>query len=285
MKGLQKLSIFGVLVLILGALIFTGCQAAQKPEPEKMVVPEVTKVFFEQVEPADAPPIVRELAERFADKDASFAVLADDRPWVVVTSEDEHEEPEIKEVIQRVVNENTTVLEVMLSEKRVSPQEKRAEPLIARLNVSDLSGGVIFYEEEEKEEEAEGRAPNAVTSQGAAGNTSGKSGTRVPQESPSATKGVEQALEVDRPQPGSKVSSPLEVSGTVKGLAGVVKIRLRDGEGNILAETETAADNEGKFQATLAFDKPQNSLKGRLEVFMLQNGQEKNLRVIPLTIQ
>lgn len=285
MKGYKKLSIFGALVLVMGALILTGCQAAQKPETEKMVVPEVTKVFFQQVEPANAPPTVKDLAERFAEEDAMFAVLADEHVWVVVASEDDQEEMEIKEVVQRVVNENTSVLEVKLLEKKISAQEKRSEPLIARLNVNNLGGGIIFYEEEDKEDEAEKSSPSAAAPQGATSNTTGaKSGTQISKESTN-NEGVGQAFEVDRPQPGASVSSPLAVSGTVKGMTGVVKIRLRDGEGNILAETEAVADNGGKFQATLNYEPPQNPLKGRLEISLLQNGQEKNLRVIPVTIQ
>lgn len=288
MKRLHKPILFWLGTLVLGLLVMSGCQPAQKPtEPEQVVVPEVTKVFFEEVEAAQAPPVVRDLAERFTGEEAQLALVADNNVWVVVTKEDDTEELAIKEVVKRVVGEKASVLEVRLLEKDSEDKEKNNEPLIARFNVDDLSSGVVFYEEEEPKKEAGTKeaTPSSVSAAPPVKTSNVKAQTQAPKETTPSQGAGEQTLEVDSVQAGAGVSSPLEVSGTARGMTGVIKLRLRDGEGNILAETETTANKEGKFQGILNYEKPQNPLKGRLEVFMLQNGQEKNMRVIPVTIR
>ncbi|WP_227762027.1 Gmad2 immunoglobulin-like domain-containing protein [Zhaonella formicivorans] len=276
-----------LLTLLAVSFALAGCPARKPAEPERVVIPEVSKVFFEQVDKAAAPPVVKDLVERFAGKDARLALLADGNVWVVAASEDQDEKLQVKEVIRRVINEHTTVLEIKLAEQEASQGQSQGkngkqEPLIAKLNTNALSSGAVFYtEEEEKAEEKENGAQGTAPPKN-------KQAAAVPQAQP---KEVQQFIEVEQPEPGAKVESPLEVTGKARVSAGAVKVRLRDGEGNILAETETVAgqgnSGGGAFKAVLIYEKPQQPTKGRLEVLSVSrtNGAEANMKVIPLTIQ
>lgn len=262
------------LSILLAVLVVNGCAAARKPAtPEKVVVPEVTKIFFEKKDLAQAPPVMRDLAERYDGKEAQLAVLAEGNVWVLVAAEESDDRLEIEEVTQRIVAEDLTVLEIRLVETEQEAQadktgQNKVEPLLARLNTKTIAGGVIFYIEELEKEGERTASPSATAAKA--------------DKQPAA---VQQQLMVDLPKANDNVSSPLEVTGKAQAVAGTIKVKLLDSEGNLLAETETLPQ-AGKFRAVLNYEQPQAPAKGRLEVAEVnpKTGKEENAKVIPLTI-
>lgn len=270
------------------AIWLPGCTPARKPaQPKQTVIPEVTKVFAETRELNTAPPVIQDLAKRHANEEAQFAIVAEGDVWVLATTDDRDESLEVKEVTRRVLDQNTTVLEIKLAELeqqqgKTKTSEDKSKPLVAKLSVKSLDNGAVFFIEEGKEEEdrQEAKKEQAQKSQSRPGTTP------QPAKKPGVKETV-QTLQVNQPKPDAVIKSPIQVSGQARMANSVVNIRLRDSKGNILKETETIADTGGRFTTSLSFEKPANVSSGRLEVFQLNapGGSSANTKVIPISFQ
>lgn len=97
----------------------------------------------------------------------------------------------------------------------------------------------------------------------------------------------EPAIWVTAPDAGQKVASPLNLQGSALVFEATVNYRLRDDDGNILAEGFTMADTSdsfrGDFDVSISFN-PTAAGKGQLEVFAIsaKDGSEINKVIIPV---
>jgi hypothetical protein len=93
---------------------------------------------------------------------------------------------------------------------------------------------------------------------------------------------------VTSPLAQAPVTSPLTVSGRARAFENTVNIRIKDANGEILAETFATADGDlgrfGEFSTAINFDAT-TANKGTLEVFQIsaEDGSERDQVVIPIT--
>lgn len=286
MKNMRFFALCALFVYFASAVF--GCAPARRPAEEKrIVVPEVTKVFVETQELSKAPPVIQNLAKSLEEAETHLAVEADGNVWVLVVG-DEDEEVEIKEAVQRVLNQDTTIIEVKLTEsdEKQGNENDEAEPLVAKLSVESLGNGIVFSTAEEDKDEAE--AEKQTTGQErkqTAPSKETKENDKVPEQK--TEEKVGETFRVDEPKPGQFIQSPVKVSGQAREANSTVTVRLRDSQGNILAETETLTGSNGKFSVSLDFDKPGGISTGRLEVFARNapGGSSANTKVIPISFK
>jgi hypothetical protein len=295
MKSRRFFSLALVLSFCL-AIVISGCAPARRPaEENRVVVPEVTKVFVETQELKNAPPEIRDLAKRFSKgEEAHIAIEVDGDVWIFVRNEDQDEILEVREAVRRVINEDTTILEIRLKETEQDKDgdndndDDEIEALVARLSVDSLNGGVVFYLEEDDDKEKTEKQTNPQETTQNTRETVGKenAAAKAPEKSPTTEKETG-TFQVEQPKPDEAIQSPLKVSGQARVANSPVTMRLRDSKGNILAETETVANSNGKFSASLSFTKPADSSAGRLEVFApnAPGGSSANTKVIPITFK
>lgn len=95
-------------------------------------------------------------------------------------------------------------------------------------------------------------------------------------------------IKITRPQPDSIVTSPMLIKGEARVFEGTVQFRLKDAEGNIIAEKFSTAQAEeagefGAFGELLLFDEV-SAETGTLDVYWQspENGSEQDLISIPI---
>ncbi|PKM77289.1 MAG: spore gernimation protein [Firmicutes bacterium HGW-Firmicutes-15] len=100
----------------------------------------------------------------------------------------------------------------------------------------------------------------------------------------------EPVIWVTAPVPGQIISSPVEIKGNARVFEATVSFRVRDTNGNILAEGFTTASEgapgRGDFLGRLDF-KPAGPGKGQIEVFevSMKDGSDRNKVIIPVEWQ
>lgn len=288
MKTMRFFALCALFVYIISGVF--GCAPARRPaEEERVVVPEVTKIFVETQELSEAPPIIQNLAKGLEEAETHLAVEAEGSVWVLATG-DEGEEIEVKEAVQRVLNQDTTIIEIKLieSEDKQDKVKDETEPLVAKLNVESLNNGIVFSTEEEDEDEDE--VEKQATGQEGKQTAPSKGGTTKGNDKASeknTEEKVSETFRVDEPKPSQFIQSPVKVSGQAREANSTVTVRLRDSQGNILAETETLTGSNGKFSVSLSFDKPASISTGRLEVFVRNapGGSSANTKLIPISFK
>lgn len=289
MKIMRYFSIAVLCILLTN--IFSGCAPARKPtEEDRVVVPEVTKVFIENQELSEAPPVIRDLAKRFDKEEAHIAIEVDGDVWLLVNNEDKDEVLEVREVVKRVIDEDTTILEIRIGETEQDKDNDKDKnknkndevvPLVAKLSVDSLNNGIVFYlEDDDKEETTEKQGTEPKTKETV---RKENTGSKVPEKKPLTEKETE-TFQVEQPKPNEAIQSPLKVSGQAREANSTVTIRLRDNKGNILAESEVITGSNGKFSTSLNFAKPTANSTGKLEVFSRNapGGSSANTVVIPI---
>ncbi|MFH0831070.1 MAG: Gmad2 immunoglobulin-like domain-containing protein [Parcubacteria group bacterium] len=93
---------------------------------------------------------------------------------------------------------------------------------------------------------------------------------------------------VSSPAPYARISNPVEVAGGARVFENTVSVRLRDGDGSVLAESFATADSPdvglfGPFELNLSYRKP-SFATGKLEFFQqsAKDGSEQDLVTIPV---
>lgn len=100
----------------------------------------------------------------------------------------------------------------------------------------------------------------------------------------------EPAIWVTSPATGQVITSPVEISGSARVFEATVSYRLKDDQGNVLAEGHTnaakGAPDRGDFKGQLTF-KTSGPGKGQLEVFevSMKDGSDQNKVIIPVEWQ
>lgn len=97
----------------------------------------------------------------------------------------------------------------------------------------------------------------------------------------------EPAIWVNNPIADQTVTSPITIRGNARVFEATVSFRLKDANGNVMAEGFTTAENgapgRGDFEAILNFS-PSSPGKGQLEVFevSMEDGSDQNKVIIPV---
>jgi len=95
-------------------------------------------------------------------------------------------------------------------------------------------------------------------------------------------------IKVTEPQPDSVIESPLLIKGEARVFEGTVQFRLKDSQGNIIAEKfgtaqSVEAGEFGEFGELLLFDNVESE-SGTLEIYSQspEDGSEQDLILIPV---
>lgn len=100
----------------------------------------------------------------------------------------------------------------------------------------------------------------------------------------------EPAIWVTSPVSGQIIASPVEISGSARVFEATVSFRIKDEQGNVLAQgfanASQGAPERGDFKGQLAF-KPAGPGKGQIEVFevSMKDGSDRNKVIIPVEWQ
>jgi len=100
----------------------------------------------------------------------------------------------------------------------------------------------------------------------------------------------EPVIWVTAPAENQIIASPVRIAGNARIFEAMVSFRLKDANGNILAQGSTmaaaGAPDRGDFEAELSFT-PVTAGKGQLEVFevSMKDGSDQNMVIIPVEWQ
>ncbi|MDW7674760.1 MAG: Gmad2 immunoglobulin-like domain-containing protein [Bacillota bacterium] len=304
---MRKINLFSYLiVVVLAAVLLIGCPA-RKPDPvpeapappETIIVPEVSRIFFTEVQLEEGPELARLLVANNREGEMTVWFEADEQIWVLVQSpQDSDEILKIDEVLARVPGRDTTLLEVRLSEEvrqeetqeeETSNQQQQFDAMLVRLDLNQRPHGVAFLFDSRLEEDLEEN--NGQTQEQAAPAPAAPPKQQPQQQKPPQQRQEEQTfIQVQEPSPNSTVTSPIQILGRARVPGGTVHVRLKNAGGEVIAESTTtataAAPQIGNFSATLSFSPPGEEMKGTLEVFTNgRSGQEENIVAVPVVIK
>ncbi|MEW6063644.1 sporulation protein [Desulforamulus profundi] len=266
--------------LILLVMIPLGCAPARKPEPKPeprtIVVPDVSRITFETIDYDKAPEIVQALARTLKDKHFATWTSVNGRNYVIVSQKNlpVGSGIQITEIERRVPANDFDWINVRLKYLPAVPDLPTGEkpdlekPVVAAFTIDRPVKALGF--------EIEREAPQART-------------PAAPPAPPAPPRredntAVEKGLKLDTPRPGEQVRSPMQVSGTASGVAGTIRIRLKDTGGLTLAEKPVQM-NGSKFSTTMSFSSPPNPEKGTVEAFVTgDGGVEKDTVSVPVTL-
>lgn len=92
-----------------------------------------------------------------------------------------------------------------------------------------------------------------------------------PTPAPGATDTPAPAIDIDSPQGGDTITSPVTVSGTASVFEATLNVAIKDAAGNVLCETFTTASEgapgRGDYEVTLAFVPPESAEDGSVEAY------------------
>ncbi|CCO08999.1 Gmad2 immunoglobulin-like domain-containing protein [Desulforamulus hydrothermalis] len=250
-----------------------GCAPAKKPapapQPKTIVVPDVSRITFETMDYDKAPEIVKALANTLRDKHFAVWTSVNGRNYVLVSQQNLPAGRAIKiaEIERRLPANDFDWINVKLKYLSTAPSGPKADtekPLVASFTMDRPVKALGF--EIEREAAPPGLPVPAVPV--------------APKEKNTADKG----LRLDSPAPGEQVKSPLQVSGTAAGVAGQVRIRIKNAAGVTLAEKPVAIQG-GKFTATMGFSSPAERERGSVEAFVTgDEGVEKDTVSVPVVL-
>ncbi|SHJ20771.1 Gmad2 immunoglobulin-like domain-containing protein [Desulfofundulus thermosubterraneus] len=278
------------LLLIVSLLLvwgMAGCAVARKPAPPKqprtVVIPETTRVSFEQTDLAKAPDAVKDVAKALENTDASTWVRAGNDLYLLFSMSPRNREyrAEVTEIRQRNPRADFSWLDVQVRYTRQDTgQAPPNAPVFTVVRVGRLDrpvSGVAFQFNREK---GPGPAPMPAAGPQPAVKP-------APAESPETAPRVEGEASIDEPAPGQETTSPVKVVGRARHSAGEVRIRLVDEGGTVLSEKTIAVGRESftDFETSLSYGPPASPKKGFVEIVALTRGKEQSLARVPVTLK
>lgn len=317
MRKYKLLGVFGLVIFMLASMLLSGCPARRPaPEappapPETIIVPEVARIFFTEVQLEEGPELARLLAANNRGGEMTVWFEADDNIWVMVQAAEESDELlRIEEVLQRIPGRDTLLLEVRLNEVEREETEadeegqngnrqQRAEAIddvmLVRLDFNQRPHGIAFLFDSQLEEQLE-EDGNGVTEERAAQPPTQQpqqpQQPQAPAQQPQAQQPQEQQtfIQVQEPSPNQEITSPVQILGRARLQGGTVHFRLKNGNGEVIAESSTTvtatAPQTGTFSGMLSFSPPGNETNGTLEVFSNgRNGQPETIVSVPVVIK
>jgi hypothetical protein len=299
----QLLSFIGLLMFAI--FLLAGCPARRPIQeapapPDTIVVPEVARIFFTEVPLENGPEIARQLAANNQGGEMTVWFEADDNFWVMVqAAPDSDEVLKVEEIMQRIPGRDTLLLEVRVNEvkreeKPEAGQEEGQRPgqfgdvMLARLDFNQRPQGIAFLFDSRLEAELEEERNGVVQEREAQPPAVGPGQQAQQPQQPQAQE--QNFIQVQEPRPGQEVTSPLQVLGRARVPEGAVHFRLKNGNGEVIAESSTtataAAPQTGTFSGVLSFSPPGKETNGSLEVFSNgKNGQPETLVAVPVVIK
>lgn len=262
------------LVLVLLAVAALGsCKAARKPEQPQnktFIVPEVSRVTFDMVDPKTAPKVVRDIAKTVEDLDATVWAQTGGKAYLVISQggKTRNYDLEVDEVLQRVPEPGFTWLEVKLAYGKRKEPRAGGEPVITvvRADVNGAPQGVGFTS---AGPEAAGSTPGARP----------QAQTPPPAQVPQAGAAVEQ------PAPNQEITSPVKVQGSASG-QGQLRVRISTRGGQIVKEEKLSpSPGTGKFSLEITYSPPEMPTPGEISVIAPGGGDERVLARIPVIIK
>ncbi|GAB6156976.1 hypothetical protein JCM39194_01760 [Desulfotomaculum varum] len=251
-----------------------GCAPAKKPapapQPKTIVVPDVSRITFETMDYDKAPEIVKVLGNTLQDKHFAVWTSVNGRNYVVVSQRNlpAGRGIQITEIERRLPANDFDWINVKLKYLSTTPgsgpKTDTEKPLVASFTMDRPVKALGFEIERE------------VT-------PSGSPAPVVPA-APKEKNETDKGLKLDTPTPGEQVKSPLQVSGTAAGVAGQVRIRIKNAAGLTLAEKPVTIQG-GKFAATMGFSPPAGRERGSVEAFVTgDEGVEKDTVSVPVVL-
>lgn len=322
-KYYKKINVLAALIaILLIASLLTGCPARrpapqeEAQPPETIVVPEVSRIFFSEVELEEGPQLARQLVANNQGGEMAVWFEQDEEIWVLIQSDEKDEILEIEEVLQRVPARDTMLLEIRLSETEIEEMDDEAQRqeeeqtnanqpttgdnvTLIKLDLNQRPHGIAFLFDSRLEaalEENNGEAQQQPTAQGTQKQQRQEAqqpqqqqpkAPQQQQENQQRTDQQEQQnfIQVQEPSPNQEITSPVQIVGRAKVNGGNIGVRLKNANGEVIAESTTtataAAPEVGNFSATLSYSPPNGNSKGTLEVYSGQN----NLVAVPVVIK
>ncbi|WP_165859309.1 Gmad2 immunoglobulin-like domain-containing protein [Desulfofundulus salinus] len=278
------------LLLIVSLLLvwgMAGCAVARKPappeQPRTVVIPETTRVSFEQTDLAKAPDAVKDVAKALENTDASTWVRAGNDLYLLFSMSPRNREyrAEVTEIRQRNPRADFSWLDVQVRYTRQDTgQAPPNAPVFTVVRVGRLDrpvSGVAFQFNREK---GPGPAPMPAAGPQPAVKP-------APAGSPETTLRVEGEASIDEPAPGQETTSPVKVVGRARHSAGEVRVRLVDEGGMVLSEKTIAVGRESftDFETSLSYGPPASPKRGFVEIVAPARGKEQSLARVPVTLK
>lgn len=284
----MRIKFLSFLSMLLLLLVPLGCTPAKKPEttprpePQTIVVPDISKINFETIDYEKAPEIVQALAKNLKDTHYATWTTVNGRNYVIVSQKNlpSGKGVQIAEIERRIPANNFDWINVKL--KYLSTAQNAAngqkpdleKPIVAAFTI-DRPVKALGFELQRDANQA--RTPLASPATPTTPTT--------PAPSPQKSETAEKGLKLDAPKPGEQIKSPVQVTGTASGIQGTVRVRLKDASGLTLVEKPVRL-NQGKFDTTMSFSSPANPEKGTIEAFVSgEDGVEKDMVSIPVSLQ
>ncbi|AEG15431.1 Spore germination protein-like Gmad2 [Desulfofundulus kuznetsovii DSM 6115] len=280
----RSLLLIASLLLIWG---MAGCTVARKPappaQPRTVVIPETTRVSFEQTDLAKAPDAVKDVAKALENTDASTWVRAGNDLYLLFSMSPRNREyrAEVTEIRQRNPRADFSWLDVKARYTRYDPGQTASNaPVFTVVRVGRLDrpvSGVAFQFTREK-----GREPGQMPVAGPQ-----PAAKPAPAGYPEMTPRVEGEASIDEPAPGREITSPVKVVGRARHSAGEVRVRLVDEGGMVLSEKTIAVgrDSFTDFETSLSYGPPASPKKGFVEIVAPVRGKEQSLARVPVTLK
>lgn len=276
---MRKLTTF--LCLLLVSLIPLGCSPAKKPapapEPKTIVVPDVSSISFKTIDYDQAPEIVRAMAKNLKDSNFATWTNVNGTNYVVISqaSLPIGSSVKITDIQRRVPANDFDWVNVKLKytpSTATGQKSQSSKPIVATFTL-DRTIRAISFEVERDKSAGTGAAPTTPRA------TSPAQHKVTPNQQPAA-----KGLQLTSPRAGEPVKSPLQVSGTAKGITGTVRIRVKNAGGLTLVEKPVQVVN-GSFNTMVSFTMPTAEEKGTVEAFITGNSAvEKEVVSVPVTL-
>lgn len=274
----SKLIIFLSIFLLL--LVPLGCTPAKKPEttprpePQTIVVPDISKITFETIDYDKAPEIVQALTKNLKDTHYATWTSVNGRNYVIISQKNlpAGSGVQITEIERRIPANDFDWINVKLKYLSTVPNQTNGEkvniekPIVATFTIDRPVKALSFELQRDANQ------------------------TRTPLASPSVPASpqretTEKGLKLDAPKPGEQIKSPVQVTGTASGIKGTVRVRLKDASGLTLVEKPVQLTGV-RFNTTMSFSSPVKHEKGTVEAFVTgEEGVEKDMVSIPVSLQ
>ena len=266
----------GILLLFAAlTLALNACTAAKKPdtdEKQSVVVPEISNIPFETIKLENAPDVVKKKVQSMQDtKNQEFITWSSvgGKGYIIVFPEafQNNVAVSVDKIEQRVPEQDYAWLNVKLTyiDESTEDASDEAEPVVAKFDLKNTPNAVGFQLSRENNEPT-GR-PEALT------NINSPTEVQVEQKQEFSEEPKGPAIRITNPMPGDAVQSPVQVSGQVGFLNGELRIRVKNSEGEILAEKPVEITG-AEFEAAIAFMPPLNQQQGFVEAVLI-NAQDQ----------
>ncbi len=261
-KTANLLLLFAAVTLVLNA-----CTAAKKPDTEQRsaVVSEISDIPFETIKLENAPDVVKKKVKLMQDiKSQEFITWSSvgGKGYIIVFPEafQKNAAVTIDKIEQRVPEQDYAWLNIKLNyaEENSRDDSDEAEPVVAKFDLKNTPNAVGF-QLSRKNDKPVGKSGDGT-------NPSAEVQIKPKQDFPEEIEGP--VLRITNPMPGDAVQSPVQITGQVGFLNGDLRVRVKNAEGEVLAEKPVEITGDG-FDAAISFTEPLEQQQGFVEAVLI----------------